>query len=127
MHPKQTLHLAEGFPDCFLDVVRHSDTKFVRQTYILYRFPCYLLLGRPHQNLITVAGDAYHPISSDLSLGSCMALEDAVILPSHISNCLQKEQNGHDLNEVIEAYVNERRRVCSCSTNMVLPVTLSPS
>jgi 2-polyprenyl-6-methoxyphenol hydroxylase-like FAD-dependent oxidoreductase len=106
MHPKRTLDLAEGFPDSFVDVVRHSNPNFVTRTFMLYRSPWGLLLGRPHRDLVTVAGDAYHPIASDLSLGSCMALEDAIILARHISNHLH---NDRDLKEVIEAYVKEKR------------------
>lgn len=119
MHPKRvpsevTLHLAEGFPDCFVEFVRHSDTKTVTRTYMLYRCLWDLLLGWPHHNLVMVAGDAFHPIASDLSLGSCMALEDAVILARHISNHMQ---NQHSLKEAIEAYVKERRwRVAALAT-----------
>lgn len=101
-----THNLAEGFPDRFVNVVRYSDPNTVTWTYMLYRSPWGLLLGQLHRNLITVAGDAFHPIGSDLSLGSCMALEDAVILARHISSSMQ---NQHDRKDAIEAYVKERR------------------
>lgn len=101
-----TDNLAEGFPDRFVNVVRYSDPNTVTRTYMLYRSPWGLLLGRPHRNLITVAGDAFHPIGSDLSLGSCMALEDAVILARHFSSSMR---NQHDREDAIEAYVKERR------------------
>ncbi|KAJ4751473.1 FAD-dependent urate hydroxylase [Rhynchospora pubera] len=111
MHPrliiKQVMgRLAEGFPDKFKHAVSCSDLNTVAWTHMLYRTPWGLFLGWPHRNLITVAGDAFHPIASDLSLGSCMALEDAVILARHVNSYIK---NQHGLKDAIEAYVKQRR------------------
>ncbi|KAJ3703636.1 hypothetical protein LUZ61_007341 [Rhynchospora tenuis] len=111
MHPRLILkqvmgRLAEGFPDRFKHVVSRSDPNTVAWTHMLYRTPWGLFLGWPHRNLVTVAGDAFHPMASDLSLGSCLALEDAVILARHVSSYM-KNQNG--LKYAIEAYVKQRR------------------
>ncbi|KAJ3671412.1 hypothetical protein LUZ60_007491 [Juncus effusus] len=101
---KVTLNLADKFPDSFLDVVRHSDLNTVTWTHMLYRPPWSLLFGAAHRGHVTVAGDAFHPLAPNLSLGSCTTLEDAVVLARHVSNGVKNE----DVKDEIEAYVKER-------------------
>ena len=50
---------------------------------------------------VTLAGDAAHPMTTNLSQGGCQALEDSVVLARHLSQ-------GTDVNAALRAYESER-------------------
>ncbi|KAG8644935.1 hypothetical protein MANES_10G015728v8 [Manihot esculenta] len=103
---------AENFPQEYLDVVRHADLSNLTWAPLMFRHPWNVIFGNLSKGNITVAGDAMHPMTSDLAQGGCSALEDAVVLGRHIGNSFI--QNGgvlvpEDMARAIDGYVKERK------------------
>lgn len=102
---------AKDFPPFFHDIVGHSDLSTISWTPLLFRYPWDIMFGNLSKGNITVAGDAMHPMTPELSQGGSAALEDAVVLARHIGNSLMK--NGRlDSGEVagaIDEYIKERK------------------
>lgn len=96
-------NLAKDFPKDYLKVVGHSDLSNLTVAPLMLRVPWDVLLGQTHNGKVTVAGDAFHPMTPDLGQGGCSALEDAVVLARHIANKL------NNINEAVEMYTRERR------------------
>ncbi|XP_066340452.1 uncharacterized protein [Miscanthus floridulus] len=83
--PEKTLrevtdNLGGHMPAEYLDVVRLSDHGNLSWAPLLYRNPVSVLLGAAARRPVTVAGDAFHPMTPDMAQGGCSALEDAVVL-----------------------------------------------
>ncbi|KAK3144784.1 hypothetical protein QOZ80_4AG0317840 [Eleusine coracana subsp. coracana] len=98
-----TENLANHMPEEYLDVVRHSDHNNLSWAPLLYRNPLSLLIG--HQaahGAVTVAGDAFHPMTPDMAQGGCSALEDAIVLARALARAATPAEG-------IAAYVAERR------------------
>ena len=75
-----TENLAGHMPAEYLDVVRRSDHGNLSWAPLLYRNPLRILTGAASRGALTVAGDAFHPMTPDMAQGGCSALEDAVVL-----------------------------------------------
>ncbi|KAG8064462.1 hypothetical protein GUJ93_ZPchr0004g39585 [Zizania palustris] len=101
-----TDNLGRQLPPEFLDVVRHSDLGNVTWAPLLYRAPWAILTGRAARGPVTVAGDAFHPMTPDIAQGGCAALEDAVVL----ARALSRSRGAAGLPaDSVAAYVAERR------------------
>ncbi|TVU14532.1 hypothetical protein EJB05_38007, partial [Eragrostis curvula] len=105
--PTKTLHevtdsLASHMPAEYLEVVRHSDLDNLSWAPLLYRNPWSLLTGRAARGTITVAGDAFHPMTPDMAQGGCSALEDAIVLARALSRAASPAEG-------VASYVAERR------------------
>ncbi|CAL5027539.1 unnamed protein product [Urochloa decumbens] len=72
--------LAGHMPSEYLDVVRHTDHGNLSWAPLLYRNPFSILTCAAARGPVTVAGDAFHPMTPDMAQGGCSALEDAVVL-----------------------------------------------
>ncbi|KAK3142631.1 hypothetical protein QOZ80_4BG0349210 [Eleusine coracana subsp. coracana] len=106
-NPIKTLHevtenLASHMPEEYLDVVRHSDHNQLSWAPLLYRNPWSLLTGKASRGAVTVAGDAFHPMTPDMAQGGCSALEDAIVLARALARAATPAEG-------IAAYVAERR------------------
>ncbi|KAL6652883.1 hypothetical protein ACP70R_011808 [Stipagrostis hirtigluma subsp. patula] len=106
--PEKTLrevtdNLAKHMPAEYLDVVRHTDPGNLSWAPLLYRSPWAILTGRAARGPVTVAGDAFHPMTPDMAQGGCSALEDAVVLARAMSRAATPAEG-------VAAYVAERRR-----------------
>ncbi|XP_062186073.1 monooxygenase 2-like [Phragmites australis] len=95
-------NLAKHMPAEYLDVVRHSDMGNLSWAPLLYRNPWSLLTGKAARGPVTVAGDAFHPMTPDMAQGGCSALEDAVVLARALSQAATPAEG-------VAAYVAERR------------------
>ncbi|XP_020210867.1 monooxygenase 3 isoform X1 [Cajanus cajan] len=60
-----------------------------------YRHPLELMLGNISKGNVSVAGDAFHPMTPDLGQGGCCALEDGVVLARCLAEAFSKEPNTH--------------------------------
>ncbi|TVU14544.1 hypothetical protein EJB05_38019 [Eragrostis curvula] len=97
-----TDNLARHMPAEFLDVVRHSDLNNLSWAPLLYQNPWSLLTGTTTSETVTVAGDAFHPMTPDIAQGGCSALEDAIILARALSRTATRAEG-------MASYVAERR------------------
>ncbi|KAM0842661.1 hypothetical protein ACQ4PT_058234 [Festuca glaucescens] len=97
-----TDNLGSHMPPEYLDVVRHSSHDSVSWVPLLYRSPWSILTGRAARGPVTVAGDAFHPMTPDLAQGGGSALEDAVVLARAVSRAATPAEG-------VAAYVSERR------------------
>ncbi|KAL5719655.1 hypothetical protein ACHQM5_012408 [Ranunculus cassubicifolius] len=104
---KRILTNMAHLPPVFLDVVQHSDLPTLTCASLMFRAPWDLLLKDVYKDNVTVAGDAMHPMTSDLTQGGCSALEDAVVLGRHIGNSYIL--HGDVDSGALEGYVKERR------------------
>jgi len=59
--------------------------------------------------LVTLAGDALHPMTPNLGQGACCALEDAVVLAREVSGAWN---TGGDLPGALRRYESQRARRC---------------
>lgn len=110
-----TEHLAKDCPAEYLNVVQHSELSTVTWAPLMFRVPWDVLFGRTHCGAVTVAGDAFHPMTPDLGQGGCAALEDAVVLARCLAN------SRHNMASGMEMYVKERRwRVAGLITGAFL-------
>lgn len=110
-----TEHLAKDCPAEYLNVVQHSELSTVTWAPLMFRVPWDVLFGRTHCGAVTVAGDAFHPMTPDLGQGGCAALEDAVVLARCLAN------SPHSMASGMEMYVKERRwRVAGLITGAFL-------
>ncbi|KAJ0967526.1 hypothetical protein J5N97_024443 [Dioscorea zingiberensis] len=96
-------HLAKDFPADYLNVVNHSELSTLSLAPLMFRLPWDLIFGCTNNGGVTVAGDAFHPMTPDLGQGGCAALEDAVVLVRNIVNSQDNVAEG------IKQYVFERR------------------
>lgn len=105
-------HYCKDFPPVYLDVVNHLDLSTLTWAPLKLRLPWNVIFGKLSKGIITVAGDAMHPMTPDVAQGGCCALEDAVVLGRCIGDTYLK--NGQQLvsSEVaraIDDYVKARR------------------
>ncbi|KAF8715565.1 hypothetical protein HU200_027224 [Digitaria exilis] len=100
-----TGNLAGHMPSEFLDVVRRSDHKNLSWAPLLYRSPVAIVTGTAaaRGGAVTVAGDAFHPMTPDMAQGGCSAMEDAVVLARALARARASPAEG------VAAYVAERR------------------
>ena len=99
-----TENLAGHMPAEYLDVVRRSDHGNLSWAPLLYRNPASLLTCAAARGAVTVAGDAFHPMTPDMAQGGCSALEDAVVLARALARSAAAPAEG------VAAYVARRRR-----------------
>ncbi|CAN6248593.1 unnamed protein product [Urochloa humidicola] len=97
-----TGNLAGHMPAEYLDVVRHSDHGNLSWAPLLYRNPISILTAAAARGPVTVAGDAFHPMTPDMAQGGCSALEDAVVLARALAAAATPAQG-------VAAYVAARR------------------
>jgi 2-polyprenyl-6-methoxyphenol hydroxylase-like FAD-dependent oxidoreductase len=97
-----TDNLGRHMPPEYLDVVRHSGHDSLSWVPLLYRSPWDILRGPAARGPVTVAGDAFHPMTPDLAQGGGSALEDAVVLARSVSRADTPAEG-------LAAYVSERR------------------
>ncbi|KAM0940459.1 putative FAD-binding domain, FAD/NAD(P)-binding domain superfamily [Dioscorea sansibarensis] len=110
-----TEHLAKDCPANFLNVVQHSEPSTVTWAPLMFRVPWDVLFGQTNSRAVTVAGDAFHPMTPDLGQGGGAALEDAVVL----ARCLASSPGN--IHSGMERYVKERRwRVAGLITGAFL-------
>ncbi|CAL5032155.1 unnamed protein product [Urochloa decumbens] len=105
--PAKTLHevtgdLAGHMPSEYLDVVRHTDHGNLSWAPLLYRNPISILTSAAARGPVTVAGDAFHPMTPDMAQGGCSALEDAVVLARSLAAAATPADG-------VAAYVDARR------------------
>ncbi|KAF2933983.1 monooxygenase 2 [Oryza sativa Japonica Group] len=100
-----TDNLGRHLPEEFLDVARHSDPDNLTWAPLLYRAPWAILTGRAARGPVTVAGDAFHPMTPDMAQGGCAALEDAIVL----ARALSSRSPSPSPADGVAAYVAERR------------------
>ncbi|KAM0950248.1 putative zeaxanthin epoxidase [Dioscorea sansibarensis] len=103
MIKREVLKTAKDFPTDYRLVVSNCDLSSLTLAPLLFRVPWDIVLGPSHRGGVTVAGDAFHPMTPDLGQGGCSALEDAVVLARNIAN------TPNNVNLGIENYVKERR------------------
>lgn len=77
-------NLAKDFPLEFLAVTKNTDLSTLTRAIIVFRAPWDIALGQAHSGNITVAGDAMHPMTPEISLGASSALVDAVFLARYL-------------------------------------------
>ncbi|CAN6228084.1 unnamed protein product [Urochloa humidicola] len=94
--------LAGHMPAEYLDVVRNSDHGNLSWAPLLYRNPISILTGTAARGAVTVAGDAFHPMTPDMAQGGCSALEDAVVLARALAAAVTPAEG-------VAAYVSRRR------------------
>uniref|UniRef100_A0A0E0KQK6 FAD-binding domain-containing protein n=1 Tax=Oryza punctata TaxID=4537 RepID=A0A0E0KQK6_ORYPU len=106
-----TDNLGRHLPEEFLDVVRHSDPDNLTWAPLLYRAPWAILTGGAARGPVTVAGDAFHPMTPDMAQGGCAALEDAVVLARALSRSRSPAAAParRHLADGVAAYIAERR------------------
>ncbi|KAF7009182.1 hypothetical protein CFC21_023766 [Triticum aestivum] len=97
-----TDNLGRHMPAEYLDVARHSDSGNLSWAPLLYRAPWAILRGPAARGAVTVAGDAFHPMTPDMAQGGCSALEDAVVLARALSRAATPADG-------VASYVAERR------------------
>ncbi|KAI6699750.1 hypothetical protein NL676_014074 [Syzygium grande] len=111
-----TDNLAKDFTPLYLDIVGHADHSTLTWAPLIFRYPWDVVLGNLTRANITVAGDAMHPMTPDLSQGGCLALENAVVLGRHIGSSISKrgELETRNIGFVLQRYTRESR--CRAAT-----------
>jgi 2-polyprenyl-6-methoxyphenol hydroxylase-like FAD-dependent oxidoreductase len=97
-----TDNLGRHMPPEYLDVVRHSSHNSLSWVPLLYRSPWAILTGPAARGPVTVAGDAFHPMTPDLAQGGGSALEDVVVLARAMLRVATPAEG-------VATYVSERR------------------
>ncbi|KAE8771178.1 Zeaxanthin epoxidase, chloroplastic [Hordeum vulgare] len=84
-------------------VLRLEDGAVIRAKAPLpYRNPWAVLTSKADRGPVTVAGDAFHPMTPEMAQGGCSALEDAVVLARALSRATTPSEG-------LAAYVAKRR------------------
>lgn len=106
-----TDNLTKNFPPEFINVVDNTDLSTLSWAPLMYRVPWNVIIGPTHKGSVTVAGDAFHPMTPDLGQGGGAALEDAVVLARNIAGALDSDGtiSVKRVEKSIEEYVRERR------------------
>ncbi|XP_071683231.1 monooxygenase 2-like [Lolium perenne] len=97
-----TGNLGRHMPPEYLDVVHHSSHDSLSWVPLLYRSPWAILTGHAARGPVTVAGDAFHPMTPDLAQGGGSALEDVVVLARAMLRVATPAEG-------VATYVSERR------------------
>ncbi|CAI0408003.1 unnamed protein product [Linum tenue] len=74
-------------PDQLLDVIAKTGPRTYASP-MRFRYPWELLWGNISKDNVCIAGDALHPMTSDVGQGANMALEDGVILARRLAEAL---------------------------------------
>ncbi|KAK9167163.1 hypothetical protein Scep_002354 [Stephania cephalantha] len=108
---KIVLRMVANFPPLFLQLVQHTDPATLTWAPLMFRLPWDLMFRDLSIGIVTVAGDALHPMTPELGQGGCAALEDAIVLGRHIGTCFLKHKIIQPLEvaKVLKLYANERR------------------
>ncbi|KAJ4784488.1 FAD/NAD(P)-binding oxidoreductase family protein [Rhynchospora pubera] len=96
-------------PNEIIEVIQKSEMDQMVPCSLKYRTPFSLLFGNITKRNICVIGDAFHPMTPDLGQGSCIALEDSVIL----SRCLSEAVHQGKIEEGLEKFAKVRRWRCA--------------
>ena len=81
-------NFSTDFPPLFTEIVQHSDLSTLTWPPLMYRLPWHLIFGNLCKRIITVAGDAMHPMTLDLGQYECAALEDALVLGQQLGGLI---------------------------------------
>ncbi|KAI8004647.1 Monooxygenase 1 [Camellia lanceoleosa] len=114
---QSTLPLIDGFPPEIQQMIEDSDVESLSLTYVRYRAPWDLLLGKFRKGTVTVAGDAMHVMGPFLGQGGSAGLEDAIVLArclyqklSEVDQIQSRSQMMmHKVGEAMDQYMKERR------------------
>ncbi|KAK9096340.1 hypothetical protein Sjap_021837 [Stephania japonica] len=108
---KKVLQMVANFPPLFLQLVQHTDPATLTWAPLMFRIPWDLMFRNLSIGIVTVAGDALHPMTPELGQGGCTSLEDAVVLGRHIGTCFLKDKIIQPLEvaKVLKLYAKERR------------------
>ncbi|KAK3229302.1 hypothetical protein Dsin_001183 [Dipteronia sinensis] len=81
----------KDFPPLLVDIIRHTNISTLTWAPSMFRLLWDIVFGNLSKGNVTLAGDAMHPMTPDISQGGCAALEDAVILGRHIGKMLARD------------------------------------
>uniref|UniRef100_A0A0E0CVC4 FAD-binding domain-containing protein n=1 Tax=Oryza meridionalis TaxID=40149 RepID=A0A0E0CVC4_9ORYZ len=105
---------AARIPAEALDVIERSEMSDVVSSPLRFRSPLALVRGSISRGNVCVAGDAFHPTTTELGQGGCAALEDGVVLARCLSEAFLADGAEHDpgyeaVTAALEKYAEERR------------------
>ncbi|KAL3700262.1 hypothetical protein R1sor_018284 [Riccia sorocarpa] len=101
----------KGFPEVLRDMLDRTPMETLSRAPIMDRWN---LPGRAPvvQNCVSLAGDAFHPMTPNLGQGGCCAMEDSIALARTLGPVLVHGGNPNPrvISEALEEYAAERNR-----------------
>ncbi|KAG6529253.1 hypothetical protein ZIOFF_011449 [Zingiber officinale] len=85
---------AYEIPEQVVGIIEKSELSSVASTPLRFRSPLNLLIVNMCKGNTCVTGDAFHPMTPNLSQGGCSALEDGVMLARYLEKALCGGING---------------------------------
>ncbi|KAK9162600.1 hypothetical protein Syun_003502 [Stephania yunnanensis] len=92
---KKVLQMVANFPPLFLQIVQHTDPATLTWAPLMFRLPWDLMFRDLSIGIVTVAGDALHPMTPELGQGGCTALEDAIFLARRVFPMAEELRKGY--------------------------------
>ncbi|CAN0845846.1 Monooxygenase 3 [Linum grandiflorum] len=92
---KFVLSTVGNVPSEMIDVISKTGTKTYASP-LRFRYPWELVSGKISKDNVCIAGDALHPMTSDVGQGANMALEDGVILGKCLAEALKKTKQEEE-------------------------------
>ena len=102
-------------PDKWRAVIESTEPDGCISSQLIYRHPWELLWGNISKSNVSVAGDAFHPMTPHIGQGGGAALEDGVILARCLAEALLKQPCEEDMEQHkriemgLKKYAKERR------------------
>ncbi|GAB4838562.1 hypothetical protein Ancab_028108 [Ancistrocladus abbreviatus] len=112
------LSKVENVPDVIRNVYNKTEVDDIICSPLRYRAPWELLWGDISKDNVSVAGDAFHPMTADLGQGACSALEDSIVLVRCLAEAFATSPMGEKYSEEeqyerikmsLSKYAKERR------------------
>ncbi|KAK9716317.1 hypothetical protein RND81_06G225000 [Saponaria officinalis] len=97
--------LVQNWPSELLNVIDDTPNDMIIRSPIEDRWLWPMLTPPVSKGKVVLVGDAWHPMTPNLGLGGCCALEDAVILASKLSKAIQSKGSIED---ALGSYGSER-------------------
>ncbi|KAI0488205.1 hypothetical protein KFK09_028032 [Dendrobium nobile] len=105
-----------NLPVEIIEIVEKTEMSGLICSPLRYRWPFDLLTGNISKGNVSIAGDAFHPMTPDLGQGGCSALEDAIVLARSLGGalleaklCKTEEEEYEIIKKSLEKYSKERR------------------
>ncbi|KAL9246874.1 hypothetical protein vseg_020358 [Gypsophila vaccaria] len=97
--------LVKNWPPELLKVIDETPDDMIIRSSLEDRWLWPIVTPPVSKGRVVLLGDAWHPMTPNLGLGGCCALEDAVVLASKLSKAVHSQGSVED---ALRAYGNER-------------------
>ncbi|KAI8560552.1 hypothetical protein RHMOL_Rhmol04G0266200 [Rhododendron molle] len=103
---KQAIEAVQNWPSELLNIINLTPDDTIIRTPLVDRWLWPTISPPASSGKIVLVGDAWHPMTPNLSPGACYALEDAVVLARKLASAIKTGSTS--VEDALRSYSNER-------------------